>query len=260
MSSGKKAMPPAQQHQYSLYNAKIKRARQVKLDGVPAFSETKNPTTGEVFTKVDIAAKMRRVNAYLKSHDREYWDSHFSVQENRPSKKAVAGPSVPKERPPKEAGKSVTYWEVYPSQTRMTEVFSGDQTESYHVQVGFDHFDQTKEISKIYLEICVDGDTADAIVGHVAVLDMDAEDTTITDGVFFGSGRTCELVTGRRFFRVDVSPGSTLKSTLERRQIVIKRKSVNQPILLRRWVEYTIPQSAPDLRTVTVVGLASLEI
>jgi len=257
--SGKKAMPPAQQHQYLLYNAKIKRAKQVRIEGVLPFSETKNPTTGEVFTKLDIASKMKRVNAYLKSHDRDYWNAHFSVQENRPSKTVSAGPSSSEDPPKREAGKSVTYWEVFPSRSRMTEVFSGDQVNANHIQIGFDSFDQNKEVSKIYLEICVDGDTSDFIVGQIAVLDVDTEDTAITDGVFFGSGRTGELVTGRRFFRVDVSPGSTLRSIFDGRQIVIRRKLVDRPILLRRWVEYKIPQSAPDVRTVMVVGLATLD-
>jgi len=258
--SGKKAMPPAQQHQYSLYNAKIKRAKQVRLEGVLPFSEVKNPTTGEAFTKVDIASKMKRVNAYLKSYDRDYWNAHFSVQEKKQPKVALAAPSSSSESSPRrEVNKSVTYWEVFPSHTRMTEVFSGDQVSANHIQIGFDSFDHNKEVSKVYLEICVDGDTADSIVGQIAVLDIDTEGTAITDGVFFGSGRTGELVTGRRFFRVDMAPGSTLRSAFEGRQIVIRRKSVGQPILLRRWVEYKIPQSAPDVRTVMVVGLATLD-
>ncbi|CZS63620.1 Coat protein [Privet leaf blotch-associated virus] len=267
--ASKKTMPPSVQYQQSLYQQKLARARSVRRPGLVAYSESVNPITGEQFTSNDIASKMKRLNAWLKSNDRDFWDQHFAVQASRPAKATVGSTSRP--QPVQSRAQSSTllvqdtsrkYWEALPSKSRMSEIFavpSEDDAPSMTAAITFGGFDQAKVISSIVLEVLVDCKSTDEIVGHLAVVENDPTDQTITDGLIFGLryGST-ELTSGRRFLKLSVEAGANLGSALAGKRIILKRSSASQQIFLRKWVEYTVVYTAPEFVTGQVMNLAHL--
>ncbi|ARH56472.1 coat protein [Black currant leaf chlorosis associated virus] len=271
MSGNKKQMPASVQFQQTLYQQKLARARVVKRPGLLAYNEVTNPATGEPFAGVDLASKMKRLNAWLKSNDKDYWDQHFAVQANRPAAKVVRkspqgapGPSTSSTTRVLPEGEVVRkYWEVIPGKTRMDEVFgkpTDDGEVSYFAELDFSKFSLEKPISQIVLEILVDCKTTDEIVGHVAVVEVDSTDQTISDGLIFGSRYgSAELTSGRKFLKLSVPEGSTLESATCGKRVIVKRKTCDQQVFLRRWVEYTVQCTNPEFSTGKVVKLAHLD-
>ncbi|QID59001.1 putative coat protein [Camellia yellow ringspot virus] len=270
MSGNKRPMPAAVQFSQRLYQEKLARARAVKRPGLTPYSETIDPRTGEPFPSSDLASKNKRINAWLKSNDKDYWVQHFAVQVDRPTPETKvsgnAGPSTQRaisKDPKRVEGVVRRYWEVIPGKTRMDEIFGAPvegKEAPLAAELEFSKFSCEKLISRILIEIIVDCKVTDEIVGHVAVVETESTDQPITDGLIFGTRYgSAELTSGRKFFELSVSDGATLESALFGKRVIVKRKTDRQQVFLRRWVEYIVQCTHPEFSTGKVVKLAHLD-